>query len=146
MRVNKLMCVCVYVCVSVCICALMCNTPLCACVFMSQCVCSFSSCSAWPGQRMLQGHVLCSGERQPVCAVVVDQLGDTGEHAATLIQGEAQTLCTLSLGHNDVHAVLTGSSDTKHTHTYFQKENVKGKRHSLQRIHLHHMMNHVNMT
>lgn len=75
---------------------------------MSQCAClSFYACSVLPGHRMLQGHVLCSSERQSVRAVVVDQLGDTGEDTATLIQGEAQALNALSLGHNDVHAALT---------------------------------------
>lgn len=59
---------------------------------------------------MLQGHVLRSSERQPVCAVVMDQLRDAGEHTAALIQGkDQQALCALSLGHDDVHAVLTGS-------------------------------------
>lgn len=57
---------------------------------------------------MLQGHVLRSSERQPVCAVVMDQFWNTGEDAATLIQGEAQALNALSLGHNDVHTTLTG--------------------------------------
>lgn len=57
---------------------------------------------------MLQGHVLCSSERQSVCAVVVDQLRNTGEDTAALIQGEAQALHTLGLGHNDVHTTLTG--------------------------------------
>lgn len=65
---------------------------------------------------MLQGHVLSSSERQSVCAVVVDQLRNTGEDTATLIQGEAQALHTLSLGHNDVHATLAGPNeqDTPH--------------------------------
>lgn len=62
---------------------------------------------------MLQGHVLCSSERQSVCAVVMDQLRDTGEDTATLIQGEAQALDALSLGHNDVHTTLTGPNGTK---------------------------------
>ncbi len=62
---------------------------------------------------MLQGHVLSSSERQSVCAVVVDQLRDTGEDTATLIQSEAQALNTLSLGHNDVHAALTGPNGTR---------------------------------
>lgn len=57
---------------------------------------------------MLQGHVLCSSERQSVCAVVVDQLGDIGEDTATLIQCVAQPLSALSLGHNYVHTTLTG--------------------------------------
>lgn len=57
---------------------------------------------------MLQGHVLCSSKRQSVCAVVVNQLGYTWEHAATLIQGEAQAFNTLSLGYDDVHTTLTG--------------------------------------
>lgn len=57
---------------------------------------------------MLQGHVLCSSEWQSVRAIVMDQLGDTGEHTATLIQSEAQALHTLSLGYNDVHTTLTG--------------------------------------
>lgn len=62
----------------------------------------------WPGYRMLKGHVLGSSERQSVRTVVVDQLRDTGEDTATLIQGEAQALNALSLGHNDVHTTLTG--------------------------------------
>lgn len=62
---------------------------------------------------MLQGHVLCSSERQPVCAVVVDQLGNAREDAATLIQGEAQALNALSLGHDDVHTALTGPDETQ---------------------------------
>lgn len=66
------------------------------------------ACSVWPGHRMLQGHVLGSSERQSVCTVVVDQLRDTGEDTATLIQGEAQALNALRLGHNDVHTTLTG--------------------------------------
>lgn len=70
-----------------------------------------------PVHRMLQGHVLCSSERQPVCAIVVNQLGNTGKDAATLIQGEAQTLNALSLGHDDVHTALTGPDETKITHT-----------------------------
>lgn len=57
---------------------------------------------------MQQGHVLGSGERQSVSAVVVDQLRDIGEDAATLIQRVAQALTALSLSHNDVHAALTG--------------------------------------
>lgn len=57
---------------------------------------------------MLQGHVLCSSERQSVRAIVMDQLGDTGEHTATLIQGEAQAFHALSLGYDDVHTTLTG--------------------------------------
>lgn len=72
-------------------------------------------CSVWPGHRMLQGHVLCSSERQSVRAVVVDQLGDTGEDTATLIQGEAQALNALSLGHDDVHTTLTGPNGRRHT-------------------------------
>lgn len=64
--------------------------------------------SVWPGHRMLQGHVLCSSERQSVRAVVVDQLRDIGENTAALIQRVAQALAALSLGHNDVHAALTG--------------------------------------
>lgn len=71
-----------------------------------------------PVHRMLQGHVLCSSERQPVCAIVVDQLRNTGEDAATLIQGEAQTLNALSLGHDDVHTALTGPDETQITHTH----------------------------
>lgn len=63
---------------------------------------------------MLQGHVFCSSERQPVCAVMVDQLRDTGEDTATLIQGEAQAFNALSLGHNDVHTALTGPDGTRH--------------------------------
>lgn len=70
---------------------------------------------------MLQGHVLCSSERQSVCAVVVDQLGDAGEDAATLVQGEAQTLNALSLGHDDVHTALTGPDETYNTHTHTKK-------------------------
>lgn len=57
---------------------------------------------------MLQSHVFCSGERQSVRAVVVNQLGDTGEDTATLIQCVAQALTALSLGHNDVHTTLAG--------------------------------------
>lgn len=57
---------------------------------------------------MLQGHVLRSSERQSVRVVVVDQLGDTGEDTATLIQCVAQALTALSLGHNDVHTILAG--------------------------------------
>lgn len=66
------------------------------------------ACSVWLRHRMLQGHVLCSSERQSVCAVVVHQLRDTGKDAATLVQGEAQALHALGLGHNDVHTALTG--------------------------------------
>lgn len=64
--------------------------------------------SVWSGHRMLQGHVLGSGERQSVCAVVVDQLRDIGEDATTLIQRVAQALDALGLSHNDVHTTLTG--------------------------------------
>ena len=60
--------------------------------------------------------MLCSSERQPVCAVVVDQFRDTGEDAATLVQCEAQTLNTLRLGHNDVHTALTGPDETRQIH------------------------------
>lgn len=67
----------------------------------------------WPGYRMLQGHVLCSSERQSVCAVVVDQLRDTREDTANLVQGEAQALPTLCLGHDDVHTALTGPKRTR---------------------------------
>lgn len=73
------------------------------------CVLPLLVCSVQPGHRMLQGHVLRSGERQPVCAVVMDQLWDAGEHTAALVQGEDKALRTLGLGHDDVHAVLTGS-------------------------------------
>lgn len=52
--------------------------------------------------------MLRSSERQSVCAVVVDQLRDIGEDTTTLIQGEAQALSTLRLGHDDVHTTLTG--------------------------------------
>ena len=84
-----------------------------------QCVClSFDAGSVRPGHRMQQGHVLGSSERQSVCAVVVDQLRDAGEDAATLIQCVAQALAALSLGHNDVHTTLTGSGGKR------QKENV----------------------
>lgn len=86
---------------------------LCMCVYVPVCLFVLYACSVWPGHRMLQGHVLCSSERQSVCAVVVDQLRDTGEDTATLIQGEAQALNTLSLGHNDVHAALTGPNGTR---------------------------------
>lgn len=48
---------------------------------------------------------------------MVDQLRNTGEDAATLIQGEAQTLNALSLSHDDVHAALTGPDETQITHT-----------------------------
>lgn len=65
---------------------------------------------------MLQGHVFCSSERQPVCAVVVDQFRDTREDAATLVQCEAQTLNALRLGHNDVHTTLTGPNGTRQIH------------------------------
>lgn len=85
------------------------------CVCMSQIL---QSPLVHPVHRMLQGHVLRSGERQSVCAVMVDQLGNTREDAATLVQGEAQTLNALSLGHDDVHTALTGPDETKHTHTY----------------------------
>lgn len=68
----------------------------------------FMYLSVWPGHRMLQGHVLCSSERQSVCVVVVDQLRDIGEDTAALIQCVAQALTALSLGHNDVHTALTG--------------------------------------
>lgn len=67
----------------------------------------------WPGHRMLQGHVLCSSKRQSVCAVVVDELRDTGEHTATLIQCVAHALTALSLGHNYVHTTLTGPNGTR---------------------------------
>lgn len=108
---------------------------------------SFNSCSVWPGHRMLQGHVLCSSERQSVCAVVMDQFRNTGEDAATLIQGEAQALNALSLGHNDVHTTLTGPNgredrrkDKQHedefseatglkvVETQFRRENQKKKK------------------
>lgn len=91
---------CAELCINVCACVRV-------CVFVSECVFLCVS-SVWPGHRMLQGHVLCSSERQSVCAVVVDQLRDTGENAAALIQRVAQALTALSLGHNDVHAALAG--------------------------------------
>lgn len=75
---------------------------------MSQCLFILCACSVWPGHRVLQGHVLCSSERQSVSAVMVDQLRDTGEDAAALVQCEAQTFNALRLGHNDVHTTLTG--------------------------------------
>lgn len=78
------------------------------CIYVPVCLFVLYACSVRPGHRMLQGHVLCSSERQSVCAVVVDQLRDTGEDAATLIQGETQAFNALSLGHNDVHTTLTG--------------------------------------
>lgn len=62
--------------------------------------------SVCPGNRMLQRHVLCSCERQSVCAVVADQLRDAGEDTAALIQRIAQALTALSLGHDDVHTAL----------------------------------------
>lgn len=52
--------------------------------------------------------MLCSSERQSVRVVVVDQLRDTGEDTATLIQCVAQALTALGLGHNDVHTTLAG--------------------------------------
>lgn len=82
----------------------------------------FYACSVWSGHRMLQGHVLCSSERQPVCAVVVDQLRDIGEHTATLIQGVAQALTALSLGHNYVHTTLTGPNGER------EKQNIISNR------------------
>lgn len=97
------------------VCALMYNTTLCAHVRACLCVLPLVVCSVKPGHRMLQGHVLRSGERQPACAVVMDQLWDAAEHTAALVQGEDQALCTLGLGHDDVHAVLTGS-DRGQTH------------------------------
>lgn len=93
---------CAELCLNVCACVRV-------CVFVSECVFLCVS-SVWPGHRMLQGHVLCSSERQSVCAVVVDQLRDIGENAAALIQRVAQALTALSLGHNDVHAALAGPS------------------------------------
>lgn len=78
------------------------------CIYVLVCLLVLCACSVWPGHRMLQGHVLCSSERQSVCAVMVDQLRDTGEDAAALIQREAQTLHALGLSHNDVHTTLTG--------------------------------------
>lgn len=88
-----------------------CNNNL-MCVSLRMCiyvpVCVFVLCSMWPRHRMLQCHVLRSSERQSVCAVMVDQLRDTGEDAAALIQREAQTLHALRLSHNDVHTTLTG--------------------------------------
>ena len=74
---------------------------------------------------MLQGHVLCSSERQPVCAIVVDQLRNTGEDTATLIQGEAQTLNALRLGHNDVYTALTGPKETQMTQTHTHKKHTQ---------------------
>lgn len=74
---------------------------------------------------MLQGHVLCSSKRQPVCAVVVDQLRDTGEHTAALIQCVAHALNAFSLGHNYVHTALAGPNETRemgtHSITYKRK-------------------------
>lgn len=96
---------CAELCLNVCACVRV-------CVFVSECVFLCVS-SVWPGHRMLQGHVLCSSERQSVCAVVVDQLRDIGENAAALIQRVAQALTALSLGHNDVHAALAGPSGTR---------------------------------
>lgn len=78
---------------------------MCACV---SCLSVLYTCSVRPGHSLLQGHVLSSSERQSVCAVVVDQLRDTGEDTATLIQSIAQALTALSLGNNDVHTTLTG--------------------------------------
>lgn len=72
----------------------------------------FYACSVWPVDRMLEGHVFCSSERQPVCAVVLDQFRDIGEDAATLIQCVAQALTALSLSHNYVHTALTGPNGT----------------------------------
>lgn len=98
---------------------------------------------------MLQGHVLRSSERQSVRAVVMDQFRNTGEDAATLIQGEAQALHALSLGHDDVHTTLTGpngredrrkgkqhkdqfseATDLKVAETQFRRENPKKKKES----------------
>lgn len=79
---------------------------------------------------MLQGHVFCSSERQPVCAVMVDQLRDTGEDTATLIQGEAQAFNALSLGHNDVHTALTGPDGTRHKQQKSQKRQTHHNSHS----------------
>lgn len=47
-------------------------------------------------------------EGKSVRAVVVHQLRDAGEDAATLIQSVAQAFAALRLGHDDVHATLTG--------------------------------------
>lgn len=84
-------------CVSVRFCAYMCHMrgPL-----------VFVSVRLWHG--VLQGHVLGPGERQPVCAVVVHQLGDAGEDAAALVQRVAQALAALGLSNDDVDTALTG--------------------------------------
>lgn len=60
-----------------------------------------------PGYWMLQGHMLCSCERQSVGAVVIDQLRDAGKHTTALIQRVSQALAALSLGHYDVDTTLT---------------------------------------
>lgn len=75
------------------------------------------------GHWMLQGHMLCSCERQSVCAVVADQLRDAGEDTAALVQCVAQAFATFSLGYNDVDTTLTGpvKEKEKETHTDFRK-------------------------
>lgn len=55
-------------------------------VLVSSCQFTSATCLLLLGNRMLEGHVLCSVERQSVNAVVVYQLRDSGEHTATLIQ------------------------------------------------------------
>ena len=61
-----------------------------------------------PGDRVVQGHVLCSCERQSMCAVVVHNFRDAGEHTAALVKGVALALAALSLSHDDVHTALAG--------------------------------------
>lgn len=61
-----------------------------------------------PGDRVVQGHVLCARERQSVCAVVVHHFRDAGKHTAALVQRVAQALAALSLSHDDMHTALAG--------------------------------------
>lgn len=108
---------CVYACINMLLCVHLCihdvqyahaRVCVCVCVHVPVCLFVLHARSVRPGHRMLQGHVRRSSERQSVCAVVVDQLRDAGEDAATLIQREAQTLNALRLGHDDVHTTLAG--------------------------------------
>lgn len=77
--------------------------------------------SMWPGHWMLQSHVLCSSERQSVCTVVADQLRDAREDTAALIQCIPNTLTALSLGHDDMHATLTGPDGTRQRERLYMK-------------------------
>ena len=68
-----------------------------------------------PGDRVVQGHVLCSCERQSMCAVVVHNFRDAGEHTAALVKGVALALAALSLSHDDVHTALAGPDREEHS-------------------------------